>query len=379
MIKRINQTHNTMNKILLIALATLLWSCSGQEGYKIRGVITGEEITDGKAYLANLARAETFTDTTDLINGKFIFKGKVETPENYIITVEGITGRILFFLDNSNISIEATAEDFSKATVTGGVTNDLIVKLNKEKAEISKKYDIDNLLEEFYKEETSQERKDEILEVYEEARKESKILDSLFFANNPNSFYTISQLIQQVEEHPVEEMEAKVQKYQALKQFKGNRYLNDLTNAVNTLKTLQPGMQAPEFTLNDPDGNPVSLSSVYSQHEITMIDFWAGWCGPCRRFNPTLVKIYDKFKDSGFGIIGVSLDNSKELWTRAIEEDKLTWVQVSDLEYWNSAAAQLYYVRLIPQNIFVDRDGKIVKRRVDKDEIEGFLTEFLGL
>ena len=369
-----------MKKILFIALALTLWSCSGTNGgYTITGIVTGEELADGRAFLANLARAESFTDTTDFINGKFTFKGKVQTPENYIITIEGINGRILFFLDNSKISIEASADDFSNAKVKGGVTNDLILKLNEQKDVVSKQYDIENLRNEFYMEETSAERKEEILSIYDNARKESQVIDSIFFADNPHSFYTLSQMIQKVEERPIEEMEARVREFQSMKKFSGNRFLNELNDAVNTLKALQPGMQAPDFTLNDPEGNPVSLSSVYSQHEITMIDFWAGWCGPCRRFNPTLVQLYDKFKDAGFGIIGVSLDNSKELWTRAIKEDNLTWVQVSDLEYWNSAAAKLYYVRLIPQNIFVDREGKIVKRRVDKDEIDSLLTEYLGL
>ena len=108
-----------------------------------------------------------------------------------------------------------------------------------------------------------------------------------------------------------------------------------------------------------------------------MIDFWAGWCGPCRRFNPTLVKIYKDFNKKGFGIIGVSLDKEAEGWKKAIQDDKLTWTQVSDLKYWDSEAAKLYNVRYIPQNVFVDQNGIILKRKLNEEEIVPFLTETL--
>jgi thiol-disulfide isomerase/thioredoxin len=369
-----------MKKLLLIVAAAAIFACTPKhDGYIIEGSITGENITDGKAYLTNLSRAEAIKDTVDFINGKFKFEGKVVTPETFAIMVEGVDGRISFFLDNSKIKIEAVAGEFNKAIITGGTTNELIITLNAQKDEVNKKYHLDSLLTEFYRPETSEERKGEIIAIYEGAQKEIAVVDSLFYATNPNSFYTVSQLLQKIEEYPVTEMETKIAGFKALPQFEGNRFVNDMESALAILKLLEPGMVAPEFTLNDPEGNPVSLSSVYSQHKITMIDFWAGWCGPCRRFNPTLVEIYKKFKDAGFGIIGVSLDNDENVWNKAIADDKLTWIQVSDLQYWNSEAAKLYYVKFIPQNIFVDQEGKIVQRKVDKDKIEDLLNEFLGL
>ncbi len=369
-----------MKKFFLMVVAAAMIACTPKhDGYIIEGTVTGENITDGKAYITNFSRAEPIKDTADFIGGKFTFKGKVVTPENYAITFEGIKGRINVFLDNSKINIAAKLEELSKAEITGGVTNDLLKALNEERAVISKKYNLDSLLTEFYKEETTQARKDEIIAIYENAQKETAVVDSTFYANNPNSFYTVNEMLKKVEDFPIEEMEAKIAGYKALPEFAGNRYVQDMENAVNTLKTLEVGMVAPEFTLNDPQGNPVSLSSVYTQNKITMIDFWAGWCGPCRAFNPTLVDIYKKFNKSGFGIIGVSLDNDAGLWNKAIADDKLTWIQVSDLKYWDSAAAKLYYVRYIPQNIFVDQEGKIVKRKVDKDKIVEFLTDYLGL
>ncbi|PKP41865.1 MAG: hypothetical protein CVT93_06510 [Bacteroidetes bacterium HGW-Bacteroidetes-10] len=369
-----------MKKILLFAALLGLFACQPKhDGYTIEGTVTGENVAAGKVYLTNFSRTEQISDTTDLIDGKFKFEGKVVTPENYAITIEGIEGRIQFFLDNSQIVIEAAAEDFTNAKVTGGVTNDLVSALRTQHEEVAAKYGIDSLLREYSNPATTKERKDSIIAIYNNSQKEANVLDSVFFANNPTSFYTLIQLVQKVEDYTIEEMDAKITAFKALPEFEGNRYIGVIEESLTSLKALQPGMVAPDFTMNDQQGNPIALSSVYPQNKITMIDFWAGWCGPCRRFNPTLVEIYKKYNKDGFGIFGVSLDKDAELWNKAIKDDKLTWTQVSDLQYWNSAAAKLYHVKYIPQNIFLDSEGKIIKRKVSEEELEPFLKEYLGI
>ena len=369
-----------MKKILLVAVAAILFACTPKhDGYTITGTISGEGISEGSAYLSNFSRVDPIKDTAEFKNGKFVFTGKVTTPENYAITIEGMDGRIIFFLENSSIEIKAEMGNFAQAQVTGGATNDLITALNNSKKEIEIRDNLDSLKAEFYVGTTTQERKDEILAIYDAAQKKMEKLDNDFFAANPTSFFTVTQLIQQVEEMPLAEMEAKVAQFEALPQFAGNRYITEVKEAIATLKTLEPGMVAPEFTLNTPEGNPVSLSSVYSQNKLTMIDFWAGWCSPCRAFNPHLVEIYNKYNKDGFGVFGVSFDRDEEVWKSAIKDDKLTWTQVSDLKFWNSIPAKEYYVKSIPANIFVDQEGKIIKRQVGRDEIESFIKEQLGL
>ena len=123
--------------------------------------------------------------------------------------------------------------------------------------------------------------------------------------------------------------------------------------------TLGTGQKAPEFTLNDVSGNPIALSSKIGS-KLLLIDFWAGWCGPCRQENPNVVRTYNDFKDKGLDILGVSLDRSRDTWIKAINDDKLSWTQVSDLNYFNSTPAKLYDVYSIPSNFLLDEKGMII-------------------
>src|SRR5690554_3266195 len=125
-------------------------------------------------------------------------------------------------------------------------------------------------------------------------------------------------------------------------------------------KKLVIGTLAPDFTQNDTIGNPISLASFKGQY--VLLDFWASWCGPCRRENPNLVDAYNKYKDKNFTILGISLDrpDGKEKWIQAIHDDNLAWTQVSDLKHWNNEVAKLYGIRSIPQSYLLDPEGRII-------------------
>ena len=133
------------------------------------------------------------------------------------------------------------------------------------------------------------------------------------------------------------------------------------------------GTIAPDFTMNNPEGKPIQLSSL--RGKVVMIDFWASWCGPCRQENPNVVRLYQQYHEKGFEIIGVSLDRTKEDWVKAIQDDKLTWIHVSDLQYWQNAAALLYSVKLIPQSYLLDKEGKIIAKGLRNEQLDKKLKE----
>lgn len=135
------------------------------------------------------------------------------------------------------------------------------------------------------------------------------------------------------------------------------------------------GSMAPDFVQNNVEGNPVKLSGLRSKY--VLIDFWASWCGPCRKVNPDLVKLYRQFKGPKFEILGVSLDEDADKWKDAVEKDQLGWLHVSDLKGWKNEVAQQYGIRAIPQNLLLDPSGKVVAKNLKIDEIEEQLTKLL--
>ncbi len=154
-----------------------------------------------------------------------------------------------------------------------------------------------------------------------------------------------------------------------------NPQVKSFIGRVARIRGVTVGSAAPEIALADTTGVPVNLSSL--RGKVVLIDFWASWCGPCRNENPNVVRMYNKFKDKGFEIYGVSLDQNKENWLRAIRNDGLTWTHVSDLKYWQSVAAQQYGVNAIPATFLLDKNGNIIAKNLRGEALEQKLDEVL--
>lgn len=372
--------NKNMRKLVFVGAALLLAAaCNSGNQYSIKGTVTGdiESLVNGKAYLFNRDRNNPVKDTVDVVGGKFHFKGTVSTAEPYVITIEGVPGSVQIFLENDNYTVAGADTAFSQSVVTGGDAQKRMTDLGNRIQAVADEYGMDALMTRLRVMDLAQQERDSLLDVYikyqdrceelkEAAVNEAPVSNfALYFLNN--DFFTL----------PLDSVGGLLEAYHALPEFESNRILARLDTLYQKELSLQPGNKCQDFTMNGPDGEPVTLSDIYSKNKVTMVDFWASWCSPCRQFNPKLVEIYRKYHKDGLEILGVSLDMDKNSWLAAIESDKLTWPHVSDLKYLNSAAVSLFNVNFIPQNIFVDSEGTIVAHRLSEDEIPGFLEEYL--
>ncbi len=152
-------------------------------------------------------------------------------------------------------------------------------------------------------------------------------------------------------------------------------------NEISTTETVEERSEdnsnVISFTQNDMDNILVDATEEFAKHKITIIDFWASWCPPCRREMPNLVNVYNNYKDKGLGIIGVSLDEDKEQWTNAVKGMNMSWTQVSDLQGWDNQVAVKYGVRSIPYTMLVDSKGKLLVTELRGNELETFVARYL--
>lgn len=209
--------------------------------------------------------------------------------------------------------------------------------------------------------------------------KMKKTLDNVLKKMNPDSQayrFGLGAIVQTLKSknHPayIEYGNQYLEKYGDEKQ----PYMVELKSNIDNAKNFLIGAVAPDFEQNTLDGQPMKLSSL--RGKVVLVDFWASWCGPCRRENPHVVKLYDKYKNKGFEVLGVSLDRTKDKWEKAIAKDKLTWSHVSDLKGWKNQVAKQYSVTSIPHTILLDQEGRILARNLRGADLDAKLKELFG-
>ena len=213
---------------------------------------------------------------------------------------------------------------------------------------------------------------------YSAATKELTSALQSFISQHPNSYISLLVLNDLTDPNSGVDSPTLTKLYNGLSDpIKKTDLGETLQSRIITASRTAIGAVAPDFTQNDPSGKPVKLSDFRGKY--VLIDFWASWCGPCRMENPSVVKAYAQFKDKNFEIIGVSLDvlNRRKAWLNAIENDKLTWTQVSDLQGWKNQVAHLYGVESIPQNFLIDPKGVIIAKDLRGENLFRMLSDIL--
>jgi len=375
-----------MKKTILLALATLPAIAFAQDTkYSIQGKI-GEFNKPAKVYLEyRFPKGKPIYDSCTVVNGKFHFAGSVgAAPLNaYLLFNSKGTGtgqadgyRVIY-LEPGVINVTAT-DKIENATVDGPKTNQENEKYQLVQKPVNDAY---AALEEKQKAATDEQKASP--EYIKKAKADEKAIDDMsaaidkkFIQENPGSIISLNALESLA--YSADYVDIKPL-YDALTPaVKSTDAGKALGERMPKLKAVALGAIAPEFAEADTSGKIINLSSFRGQY--VLIDFWASWCGPCRRENPNVVKAYNHYKGQKFTILGVSLDkpNAKDKWLAAIHKDGLTWNHVSDLKFWDSKAAGLYAVRGIPQNFLLDPNGKIIAKNLRGDDLEDKLAEIFG-
>ncbi len=355
-------------------ICSVLASCvNSKDQFKLSGSVKG--IDTGMVFLQKYNEEGWVTaDSAKLNKGEFAFTGKVDFPEMWHVTM--FDGQVLVpvFMENAKIDLQIFPDSLDKSVVKGSATHDFYQSYLASIAPINTKQEEAYL--EYKKARESgdtlgMEHNDSIITALDGELKNQ--LTTFAKTNNKTvvSPYLIMRESWQYELPELEEISSVMDT-----SLNRSQYLAALKKRVEILKSVEVGQMAPDFTMNDTTGKPITLSSL--KGKILLVDFWASWCGPCRGENPNVVKAYQAYNKKGFDILGCSFDKSHEKWLAAIAEDHLTWTHVSDLKYWGNSAGKLYGVKSIPANVLLDKDQKIIGRNLRGEDLMKKLEEVLG-
>ncbi len=320
----------------ILALSLLSLSASAQ--VHIEGKLISSPAK--KVYLQEFKDKIFYTiDSAVVKEGTFSFHKNITTPEVYGLTLDQEKSPVFLYLDeqDKNIRVELDSSSYYKNTKFSGSSAQ---------------------------------------DIFEEYKSAGRDFDIKAFINKyPKSVVSAYVLYRNF----AYRLEAdQIREYLGIlsPELQNSPYVKNLKAYLETLELVKIGQKAPDFTLADTEGKSVRLSDNFGKY--LLVDFWAAWCGPCRKENPNVVAAYQKYHELGFDVFGVSLDRTKEAWIKAIEKDQLTWTHVSDLQYWKSAPAALYGVRAIPANFLLAPDGTIVAKNLKGKDLHDTLEQLLG-
>lgn len=380
-----------IKKIIFLSLIAFMFSCEEKlDGYEINASIDAS----ANNKIAQIFRMEgqnrIVEDSTTVKEGKITFKGSIDTPDTHFIVVNGVNGSLPIILENAKMDITMYKDSLSKSLIKGSKENEITKRYIKEAQFLSTANKELMARSRLVQQSRDPEAMKAMRASYDSFIKVATNFDKTFIKNHGDYIFsalTLERLTKNKSTTSAEEIETL---YNALsedvKQSRAAKKVEDFITKNKTKKKTKKktvpasiGNIAPNFSGLTPEGETLALNDIKAK--VTVIDFWASWCKPCRVENPNVVKMYEEYHDKGLEIIGVSLDNNgqKDRWVKAIAKDGLTWPQISNLKGWNEPIAVQYGVRSIPATFILDETGKIVATRLRGKALEEKVKELLSL
>ena len=359
-------------------LLVIAFSCKepAKEGYQITGNIQGSLPDTTTVYLrksdADLQPAES--DSTLLVQGGFNFSGPIEEPQLYYIFIEGVRGGIPLILEEGNVQISAHKDSLNAAVVGGTPQNEAYSEfLEGSRVLASRRNSINAEMRSAMMAQDSA-NMNSLRDEFFELQEEGVAYEKTFVASHPDaviSSLVINRMLQ-LQTVPIGEIR---ELYNGLSpDIQKTRVGQGIAQKLESAGRTAIGSRAPDFSAPTPEGGSLSLNEVLGK--VTLVDFWAAWCRPCRAENPNVVRVYEKYKDKGLSILGVSLDRNADAWKKAIEADGLTWHHVSNVRYFDEIA-ELYNVNAIPASFILDENGVIIAKNLRGEALEAKISELL--
>lgn len=382
-----------MKKIVfIIAVASMIISCSK--------VAKGEFILSGEA--KGVPNGQTIflkqkndngivinVDSTKIKDGKFNFKGKVKELAMSVVFVKGMQQPVPFILESGEIEVKIDKDSIWKSQIGGTFNNDEFQKFNTKRNEIQKRMvDYQNNTFQKYLEARKKNDVNTVKNLeggFQKLQKEIDDFMSKYPEENKETYISLL-LIEDMFNSPKFNLQRVKKLYndldESLKKTNVGKGIEAKLKVIESNNKIKPenaliGKLAPDFSAKTPQGKEVSLKE--SLGKITIVDFWASWCGPCRQENPNMVALYKEFHTKGLNIIGVSLDDDATEWNKAITKDNLTWTQVSNLKRWKDPIAGLYMVEQIPSSFILNESGIILAKDLRGEELKNKIKELLNV
>ncbi len=371
-------------------ICLLLASCNKEvkktDGYVINGTAKG--VYNGmRVYLkaTDERGSQIPQDSAIVMDETFKFEGKVDYPQLWFLSVNNVGGYIPVMIENDVIDIDFNKDNIEESKVAGTKSNKALSEYTDGFKSLMNRRDALNIEFRGQVDSSNPETKTKLSEDFAKINQDLQEYPLKFLKDNNDNFFSLSLIENILKSNPVEFNgidEAYTNFDDDIKNSFYGQMVGSKIEAIKkqneSLAMLNVGKEAPDFSAPNPDGKQISLREI--RGKATIIDFWAAWCGPCRRENPNVVKVYEKYHDKGLEIIGVSLDRpgQKEMWLKAIEDDKLKWHHVSNLNYFQDPVALQYNIQSIPATFILDADGTIVAKNLRGQALEDKIAEMLN-